>query len=152
MGDSLEDKVHSEQYYLNKEVVLGSVGAIAGTALGAAFAAYILDAKEYVPLIATAGDSVGFTAVYVASAYADRRTHFSRLRDFGIHLAVGGASLIPGSICYHAAHAAIIYEFQKLNMYPVLASVIAILPATLVLLGVANVTGYFLGFTKKKVM
>ena len=151
MGGSLEDKVHTEQYYLNKEIIAGTLGAIAGTAIGAGLAVHVFDAKEYTPLIATAGDSLGFTTAYIACAYAERRKHFSSFYHFGAHLVVGCAALIPGSISYHAAHAGTIYAFQKLNMYPVLASVLAIIPASIVFIGVANIAGYFLGFTKKKV-
>ncbi len=149
--DSNKQKSHSDQYYLNKEILIGEVVAFGGAlAFGFGFS-YLTNSKEALSALGTIGSSVGYFAGYVSSAYVDRRNDFSSFKKFCKYLLCVSAKVgLPASVGYHAAHFGATYCFQSLDISAGWSAAIAHLPAIPVGVLIANIFGKITGVIKNQ--
>lgn len=152
MVESLENVVnneHGDVYYANKEIIIGNIGAgIGGFVFGLGFS-YLTDSKEYLAVLGTIGNALGFQAGYILCTYKDRRKNYTKSKEFWKYLLKFEAVVNTiGGVFGHTTHTGGIYLMQHWNIAPWWAALIAHLPAILIGTVASNVAGYLTGVIK----
>lgn len=147
-----DDKKHSDQYYLNKELLIGTASELCGFMFGAYASSGEPNSEGWISLWSAVGGFAAFNLGYLPTVYFDRRKNHDSFTGFAKYVAKMTALMIPAGICSYMTKCTTVYALQQFVEPAYLAAGLSWTASTAVFFGVVNLSEYVCATKAKKVL